>query len=249
MLSGDEALTVYLARVLSCPELFRVSTPEEARRIAEKILSEEIEPPLEFFGLRRDAVNEVLAVTDGPAGENVAPVGLRVHGDSIVVNLYPGSRTYENFVRTEELTACVVPDPIRFLKALSNELAVETVGNGAKVAEGTRAYLELEAKEIHEGRPLTVELRVVGWGLLHPRPRALVRGESALLEALVELTRIHLDEDHVDACKRALDVVKRTIWSEEYQWAVERVERELRGKEDGPDHQDTGPRIRRAAGG
>ncbi|WP_457620519.1 DUF447 domain-containing protein [Methanopyrus sp.] len=248
MLSGDEALTVYLARVLSCPELFRVRTPEEARLVAERILNEEIEPPLEFFGLRRDAVNEVLAVTDGPAGENVAPVGLRVRGDSVVVNLYPGSRTYENFVRTGELTACVVPDPIRFLKALSKELPIETVEDGVKVAEGTRAYLELEAEEIHEGKPLTAELRIVGWGLLHPRPRALVRGESALLEALVELTRIHLDGKHVDACERALEVVKRTIWSEEYRWAVERVERELRGRKGGSDHQDTGSRVRRAAG-
>ncbi|WP_456481859.1 DUF447 domain-containing protein [Methanopyrus sp.] len=230
MLSGDEALTVYLARVLSCPELFQVSSPEEARRIAERILSGEIEPPLEFFGLRRDAVNEVLAVTEGPAGENVAPVGLRVRGDTIEVHLYPGSRTHENFARTGELTACVVPDPIRFLKALSKELAVETVEDGTKVAEGTRAYLKLEAEEIREGEPLTARLRIADWGLLHPRPRALVRGESALLEALVELTRIHLDEDHANACQRALEVVKRTVWSEEYRRAVERIERKLRGR-------------------
>ncbi|WP_457614735.1 DUF447 domain-containing protein [Methanopyrus sp.] len=244
MLPGDETITLYVARVLSCPELFRVRTLEEAQRVAEKILNGDIEPPLEFFGLRRDAVNEVLAVTDGPAGENVAPVGLRVREDSIVVNLYPGSRTYENFVRTEELTSCVVPDPIRFLKALSKELTIETVDGGIKVAEGTRAYLELEAEEIREGKPLTVKLRIVGWGLLHPRPRALVRGEYALLEALVELTRTHLDGKHVDACKRSLEVVKRTIWSKEYQRAVEKVERELRGRKSGSNHQDTGPRVR-----
>ncbi|MEO2241615.1 MAG: hypothetical protein ABGY09_06055, partial [Euryarchaeota archaeon] len=61
---GDE--TVVLARVLSCPELFDVDSVEEARRVTRRLLSGELEPPPEFLGLRSGAVNEVLAVTEGP---------------------------------------------------------------------------------------------------------------------------------------------------------------------------------------
>jgi len=223
---GDEA--VVLARVLSCPELFDVESVEEAEEVARKLVEGELEPPLEFFGLRSEAVNEVLAVTEGPEGRNVAPLGLRVFNGELGAVLYPGSRTRRNFEETGRMVACVNPNPVDFLRALFDELPIRECG-GVPVAEGTRAFLVLERVRESGGGddPLRVELEPVDWGLLHPRPRALVRGEGALVEALVEFTRLHLGESHARRCREALEVVKRTVGSREYREAVKRLEERL----------------------
>jgi hypothetical protein len=223
---GDE--TVVLARVLSCPELFDVGSVREARRVARRLLSGELEPPPEFLGLRSEAVNEVLAVTEGPAGRNVAPVGLRLFDGTPRVALYRGSRTRRNFEESGRLVACVNPDPIDFLRALFDELPVRERA-GVPVAEGTRAFLVLERVRASEnGRGvLRAELRVSDWGLLHPRPRALVRGEGAMVEALVEFTRLHLGEEHERRCREALETVRRTVRSGRYLRAVRRLEERL----------------------
>ncbi|MEO2241388.1 MAG: DUF447 domain-containing protein, partial [Euryarchaeota archaeon] len=200
---------------------------EEARRVTRRLLSGELEPPPEFLGLRSGAVNEVLAVTEGPAGRNVAPVGLRLFDGTPRVVLYRGSRTRRNFEASGRLVACVNPDPIDFLRALFDELPVRR-WKGVPVAEGTRAFLTLEGVRTSEERgALRAELRVSDWGLLHPRPRALVRGEGAMLEALVAFTRLHLGEEHERRCREALETVRRTVRSRRYLRAVERLEERL----------------------
>ncbi len=230
----------YLARVLSCPELFDVSDVEEAVETAESIEEDPLSVPLSFYGFKADAVNEVVAVTDGPEGLNAAPVGIRTFGDVPEAHLYPGSRTYVNVSESGRLTACVT-DPVTMARVLLDDPGLKDV-DGVKVVDGTRAFVVFEVFEAEGEEPTVFKLTPVHAGLLHPRPKAVVRAEGALIDALVELTRVHLEGSHAERCEEMLRVVEKTTRDPAYLEVVERVREVLSGGEAG---EDTGARVRR----
>ncbi|NPB01901.1 MAG: DUF447 family protein [Methanopyri archaeon] len=230
----------YLARVLSLPELFDVSNVEEAKEMAERVRKDPLSVPLRFYGIEPKSVNEVVAVTDGPEGPNAAPVGLRTFEETPEVHLYPGSKTYANVLDSKMLTVCVV-DPITLARTLLEDVELEEVEEDVKVVEDTRAFVVFEVFDVEEGEPAVFKLTPVHAGLLHPRPRAVVRAEGALVDALVELTRVHLDPGHAERCEERLRVVERTTRDPRYLGIVEAVREVLSGGQTG---EDTGSRVR-----
>ncbi len=231
----------YLARVLSLPELFDVSTVEEVEEIAERVRKDPLSVPLRFYGIKPESVNEVVAVTEGPEGPNAAPVGLRSIGEIPEIHLYPGSKTYTNVLDSKMLTICVV-DPITLAETLLKDVELEEVEEDVKIVKDTRAFVVFEVFNIEEGEPTVFRLTPVHAGLLHPRPRAVVRAEGALVDALVELTRIHLDPEHAERCEERLRIVERTTRDPQYLEIVEAVREVLSGGQTG---EDTGSRVRR----
>lgn len=136
-----------------------------------------------------EGINEVIAITRNPDGSwNAAPIGIIVEDSNSAiarVRLYK-NRTRENLERDKILFANITDDALIFTIASFEDLDVGYFSSlNPPLLKGAMAWCEFEGEL--KGDEAT--LRLLDGKVVERKVRAVNRGFSAVIEALVHATR------------------------------------------------------------
>ncbi len=144
-------------------------------------------------------VEGMLTTENADGTVNVAPMGPKVNDGftQFLLRPFPGSRTYENLLRTRQGTFHVTDDVAMIAQAAVGDLLdapafLPNSGPGYHVLKNCCRWYQLEAVEVETtGERAALTCRVVQQG----RQRdffGLNRGKHAVLELAILATRVHL---------------------------------------------------------
>jgi len=148
-------------------------------------------------------VEGMLTTQNADGTVNVAPMGPRVDDrfTRFLLRPFPGSRTYENLLRTRQATFHVTDDVEMIAQAAVGDLHqapefVVDVDVGYHVLAGCCRWYQLEAAEVDtSGERAALTCRVVRNGHLREF-FGLNRAKHAVLELAILATRVHLLSEH-----------------------------------------------------
>ena len=144
------------------------------------------------FGLMKGWVYEVIVTAAG----NAAPMGILTRdSESIEMEIYKGSKTYENVLNGGKFVINFVEDVKIFYDSIFEKENIELDGNHLKNAD---AFIEMEVGEIKEmDEKVGVKAVPLAFVIIKV-PRPVNRAESLVLESLIASTKI----PHVSAEER-----------------------------------------------
>ena len=150
-------------------------------------------------GTTRPIVEGVFTTENADGSVNVAPMGPRVDADFKEFELrpFPGSRTYENLLRTRRGTFHVTDNVEMIAQAAVGTLPAEplllpTSQEGFYVLADCCRWYQLQVVEADtSGERARLKCRVVGEGTVRAF-FGLNRAKHAVLEAAILATRVHL---------------------------------------------------------
>lgn len=146
-------------------------------------------------------VEGMLTTQNADRTVNVAPMGPRVNGQftEFLLRPFPGSRTYENLLRTRQATFHVTDDVEMIAQAAIGDLRqapsfLESSDDDYHILAGCCRWYQLEAAQVDtSGERAALTCRVVQQG--HIRDFfGLNRAKHAVLELAILATRVHLLE-------------------------------------------------------
>lgn len=179
-----------------------------------------------------DGINEIIAITENEDGSwNAAPIGIIVEdssSDTAKAKLYR-NRTRANLERSGVLFANVTDDALVFAVSSFGNLNDDWYASpNPPIIKGAMAWCRFEA----EMRSGVAHLKLTDGEIIEKRVRAINRGLSAVIEALVHATRyvaikseerrkevlerIHYYREIVQKCgsereKRAFEIIMEKI--------------------------------------
>ncbi len=144
-------------------------------------------------------IEGILTTENVDGSVNVAPMGPKVEGEfaSLLLRPFPGSKTYENLLRTKRGTFHVTDDVEMIAQAAVGDLkhAPEFLvagDRGFHVLRNCCRWYQLEAVQIQtEGDRASLSCRVQKSGKVREFS-GLNRAKNAILELAIIATRIHL---------------------------------------------------------
>ncbi|MFP4632026.1 MAG: DUF447 domain-containing protein [Halobacteriales archaeon] len=153
-------------------------------------------------------ITEVVAVTGGPAGDNVAPLGL-IDGDDVHVRLWRGSDTLDNVRATERLTACFTRDAVVYVEGAVGDASDRVVDGRLEDAD---AWIACDCEMVDVERDGDVEvwrLEAREHEVRRRRVYAVNRGFNAVVEACVDATRLHVDPGLAEDVRAHLELARK----------------------------------------
>ncbi|QDU75571.1 hypothetical protein Pan97_26040 [Bremerella volcania] len=149
--------------------------------------------------LRLRIVEGMLTTQNADGTVNVAPMGPRVNDEftQFLLRPFPGSRTYENLLRTRQATFHVTDDVEMIAQAAIGDLHQSPEfhsdsGEGYHILAGCCRWYQLEAAQVDtSGERAALTCRVVRMGHLR-NFLGLNRAKHAVLELAILATRVHL---------------------------------------------------------
>lgn len=179
---------------------------------------------------------ECILTTTGPTGEvNVAPMGVELAGERVVIKPFRATTTYANLAAGGVAVLNITDDATVFaysaLGAYTGELRPAAAGRGAYLA-GACAYWELEVIAIEgSGERAAIPCRVVA----RHRLRDFIgynRARNAIIEAAILATRLHLlPADAVAADLQRLAVIVDKCGDDPERAAMAFIRRYVEGKQ------------------
>jgi len=146
------------------------------------------------LGFTNSTFSEVIIVTLNKDGSpNPAPMGVKLREDRLVMWIYQDTQTFRNITEMRECTVNLTCDAKIFFNSIFRKKSIYY--KRSKVVRPPRingAYGWVEAKvlSISEDDPAEVVLEVVDAELEDRLPRPFNRAEPAVIEALVQYTKI-----------------------------------------------------------
>ena len=150
-------------------------------------------------------ISEVIATTRSDSGiPNAAPIGIIRDRDRLCVQLFPGSHTRQNAVRTGKIVANIIRDPVMYVECTFEDPGPEAFeypdGMDYPVLKRASAWILFECIR---SRGNMFELTPIR-GVIRDKPMLCInRGANSVIEALVHATRYRLNGD-----ARYLDLIR-----------------------------------------
>ncbi|HMK46284.1 MAG TPA: DUF447 domain-containing protein [Methanocella sp.] len=141
----------------------------------------------------QEGITETVITTQSSEGTpNAAPMGVVRRGDSLLIRMYPNSRTYRNIADNGRLVACIMTDPMIFVVSAFHDLEEgffipQTDDSGPPLLKDACAWVSCEA--IIEG---TVRLRPIKYKILRKTVPRFSRGFASVIDATITGTRLKL---------------------------------------------------------
>ncbi len=177
------------------------------------------------LGFKRGAVSECIVTTyNEEKNPNAAPIGIYfLNNTTLVMKIYE-NRTVKNMLMNEECAINIVDDAFIFLKCIAGYRDfeyLEAKNINAPVLKNARAVIECKVDSYKEylkedkygkSRVFLFKIKVVNCYLLNNKnlPKVLNRGENAVLEIAVKLSRRDYN------IERELKIAKRCLAYEDY---------------------------------
>ncbi len=158
------------------------------------------------FGLRKGWVYEVIVTAAG----NAAPIGILTRdSESIELEIYKGSKTYENILGEGKFVINFLSDITIFYDSIFEKERIEFEDMRLKNAD---AFIEVEVGEIKEmGDKAGVKAVPLAFGIINA-PRPVNRAESLALEGLIAKTKIpHVSDEDKEFLKRKIKENLRVV--------------------------------------
>jgi len=156
------------------------------------------------FGIL-DGISEVIATTRSDSSiPNAAPIGIIRNHDRLCMQLFSGSHTRQNAVRTGKIVANIIHDPVMYVECTFEDLGPEAFeypdGMDYPVLKQASAWILFECIQSKNNM---FELTLMR-GTIRDKPMLCInRGANSVIEALVHATRYRLNRD-----TRYLDLIR-----------------------------------------
>ena len=174
-------------------------------------------------------IESVLTTCNADGSAHIAPLGLHVEGEHLVVAPFRPSRTLDNIERERVAVANWTCDVRLFAGPVTGRrnwpvVAAERVRGVRLAAADTHAELEVVAVEDDAQRP-RFRCRVIQ-ETAHAPFRGFVRAQAAVVEAAILATRLRLlpadkIERELDYLRIAVDKTAGPVEREAWQWLME----------------------------
>jgi len=165
---------------------------------------------IDSVGMKAGGRYEAIYTTTNKKGEmNAAPIGVKCFGDvEFAARIFEGSRTLENIRETGVFVVNITSDPLIFTRATMGNLEEEEFirDDDLAILKDADAYFIALATSIEElvesdhvgedGKSFVIKAEAIKVVINKAGAKAINRGVPALLDSLVNFTRIELvDED------------------------------------------------------